>query len=55
MKMNTMKMKYRIQHRKFSSNIIESSLDGKTWTPFLAPLIKKEDGDKLTEKLIDKL
>lgn len=44
--------KYRIQRRKYSSNVLEAKRDG-SWTPCLAPLfMKKEEGDKLCEKLL---
>ena len=42
---------YRIQKRKWSSNIIEIKI-GKTWTVYLCPTIKKKDGDALCDKLI---
>lgn len=43
--------KYRLQIRLASSNIIEK-LSGKTWTPYLAPLVAKAEGDKLCDSLI---
>ena len=46
-------MIYRIQVRKHSSNIIEASdNNGKTWFPYLAPLIGKKEGDKLVDNLL---
>jgi len=42
---------YRIQKRKWSSNIIEI-LIAKTWSVYLCPTIKKKDGDALSEKLM---
>ena len=47
-------MFFRIQKRLASSNIIERSLDGKTnWTPFIAPLCKKSEGDKICEEFMN--
>jgi hypothetical protein len=43
---------FRIQKRLGSSNIIEKFVDGKTWTPWVAPLCNKKEGDILTEELI---
>jgi hypothetical protein len=39
---------YRIQKRKFSSNILEKKYvenDKETWRPFIAPLCNKKEGD----------
>lgn len=47
---------YRIQKREFSSNIIEKKVQGKDkWIPFLAPLIRKVEGDKVVEKILKQL
>jgi hypothetical protein len=48
-------MNYRIQERKYSSNIIEKKVGKDKWTPYLAPLVKKEEGDELVLKLIEVL
>ena len=48
-------LKYRIQKRKYSSNIIEASDDGKNWYPYLIPAIKKFKGDMLCKRLINLL
>ena len=45
-------MQYRIQKRKHSSNILERSTDGKHWEAFIAPLVKKDEGDILVEGLL---
>jgi hypothetical protein len=42
-------MKFRIQERKYSSNIIEKQV-GKSWTPYLAPLVTKKEGDIIVEQ-----
>lgn len=46
---------FRIQEREYSSNIVERGilLDNKIkWTPYLAPLVRKEEGDKLCDNLM---
>jgi len=43
--------KYRIKKRKWSSNVIEK-LVGKTWSVFLAPTVKKQEGDEICEQLL---
>lgn len=48
-------MKYRIQKRETSSNIIERKVGDGKWIPFLAPLCSKEEGDDLVEMLLDDL
>lgn len=45
---------FRIQERKHSSNIIEKLVDGR-WIPYIAPLVKKEDGDKITAEMFSYL
>ncbi len=45
-------MNYRIQQRKYSSNILERSIDGKHWKAFIAPLINKDEGDLIVEGLL---
>ena len=46
---------YRIKERLYSSNIIERGTyteDGKIkWDPFIAPLVKKEEGDLVCETI----
>lgn len=45
---------YRIQERKFSSDIIEFSMNnGKTWKPLLAPFLSKKMGDGLAELMLE--
>lgn len=47
---------YRIQKRKFSSNILEKKyiVDGKEkWVAFIAPLENKEKGDIECQKMFD--
>jgi hypothetical protein len=50
---------YRIQYRKGSSNIIEKKVLGENgkykYIPFIAPLIRKEEGDIIVQQLIDLL
>lgn len=47
-------MKYRIQSRKMSTDIIEVSYDnGRTWKPYLAPLIDKIEGDRLINRVLE--
>lgn len=49
---------YRIQQRTYSSNIIEKGeieSDKVKWEPYIAPLVKKQEGDKLCEELIKHL
>lgn len=51
-------MYYRIKKRLFSSNIIERGIekdDTIVWTPFLAPLVNKREGDLLSAKLLKNL
>lgn len=48
-------MEFRIQKRKFSSNVIESSKDGEKWTVYLIPSIKKIEGDPLCMLLLNLL
>ncbi len=46
---------FRIQKRKFSSNIIErgEESEGKTiWMPHIAPLCRKEEGDIVCDNLL---
>ena len=45
-------MKFRIQKRLYSSDVIEASDDGKNWSVYLIPGIKKDKGDPLCEKLL---
>jgi hypothetical protein len=48
-------MNFRIQERKASSNIIEQRIiteKKERWRPYLAPLIAKEEGDKLITALL---
>lgn len=47
-------MDYRIQYRKYSSNIIEKKVDDK-WIPFIAPLVKKTEGDLICNTLLEEL
>ncbi|MDC7248565.1 MAG: hypothetical protein PQJ49_01440 [Sphaerochaetaceae bacterium] len=50
-------MNYRLQERKFSSNIIEKRIvteEGKErWIPFVAPLVKKTDGDVVCNEILE--
>ncbi len=50
---------YRIQKRKYSSNIIEIGvLDENNkikWTPYIAPLISKVEGDIVAERILELL
>ena len=54
-----MQNKYRIQIRKYSSNVIEqlvSDANGKEkWTVAICPTLKKSDGDILCETLLKSL
>jgi len=51
-----MKTIYRIQKRKFSSDVIEFSInEGKTWSVLIIPTIKKNMGDALAEEILDLL
>ena len=45
---------YRITTRLASSNIIEKKI-GNTWTPWIAPLCSKEEGDKICTELYNHL
>lgn len=47
------KLNFRIQKRKFSSDIIEYTEDGKIWKPYIAPLSSKKQGDLVTHKLFN--
>ena len=48
---------WRIQERKYSSNIIEGGNYNKSgkivWIPIIAPLSKKEEGDKFCLDIFD--
>ena len=47
---------FRIKQRLYSSNIIEvgTIVDDKIkWEPYIAPLIRKQDGDKLCEEIFN--
>ena len=47
-------MKYRLQSRKMSPDIIEISYDnGKTYKPYLAPLSDKIEGDRLINRVLE--
>ena len=54
--LNNKNMQFRIQKRKWSSNIIEIGIEGDNdkiiWTPYLAPLVRKAEGDILCLKLM---
>ncbi len=46
---------FRIQTRRFSSNIIEKRIEktGKiTWIPYVVPVVKKEEGDLICKNLL---
>lgn len=46
---------FRVQERKYSSNIIEGGYwqDNKIiWTPVIAPLVKKQEGDAIVEGIM---
>ena len=49
-------MKFQLQKRKFSSNVIEASTkkeNGKDkWSVYLIPALKKSEGDPLADKLL---
>jgi|TARA_R110000782_G_scaffold67179_1_gene135824 hypothetical protein len=49
-------MEFRLQLRKFSTNIIEKKIvneEGKeSWTPYLSPLVTKTEGDELCDKIL---
>ena len=50
----TWKPMFRIQERKYASNIIEKAIKKEgskeiTWIPYLAPLENKKKGDKVCE------
>lgn len=51
-------MYYRIKKRLFSSNIVERGIlkdDTIVWTPFIAPLVHKREGDVICDKLLKNL
>ena len=58
-----MGLMYRIQRRKWSSNILERGVRYKTskgedkinWEPYIAPLVSKIEGDIICDKLIKQL
>ena len=48
-------MDFRIQERKYSSNIIEIRVvnEGRErWIPYVAPLCKKKDGDVVADQIL---
>lgn len=47
-----MKSEYRIQERKFSSNIVEVKKPDGNFIPYIAPLCRKDEGDEISSKLV---
>ena len=52
-----MKLMYRIQKRKYSSNVIERIKPNTkdTWEVYLCPTVKKVEGDKIVVELFNYL
>ena len=44
--------KYRIQKRKYSSNVIEKLDDKSKWIVFLCPTVRKSEGDIFVDELL---
>lgn len=45
---------YRIQQRKYSSNIIEKNIND-NWVPYIAPVCNKKHGDIICNNMINLL